>query len=70
MQDTWMRDESHLDLELVDLRKILSRKEVRIESQIAKDVGQAQDKGKVDLAQELDLLPLLHKISLRLRIGV
>lgn len=65
-----MRDESHLDLELVDLRKSLSRKEVKIESQIARDVGQAQDKGKVDRVQELDLLPLLHKISLRLRIGV
>ena len=69
-QDTWRRDESHLGLELGDLRKSLSRKEGKIESQIAKDVGQAQDKAKVDLAQELDLLPLLHKISLRLRIGV
>ena len=65
-----MKDESHLGLELVDLKKSLSRKEGRIENQIAKDVGQAQDKAKVDLAQELDLLLLLHKISLRLRIGV
>ena len=69
-QDTWMKDESHLGLESVDLRKSLSRKEGRIESQIAKDVGQAQEMAKVDLAQELDLLLLLHKISLRLRIGV